>query len=152
MLYICNFTCCHLYLLPRIESRAKTSIKLYKWETHCAPLKHLLLFPIMKLSKILLLFFSDLIKVLPLGNAVNESPELSRVGVPYANTTFLLKNIQFQDGVIFAYSFYFLSNRPFRIQVWRPRDIFKMRFQLLWESRIVPNEWNKRVDVSCFSF
>ena len=52
-----------------------------------------------------------------IGHEVNWSPSQKLVGLPYGNTTFLLKDIVMQDGLLFAYSAYFLSNQPIRFEL-----------------------------------
>ena len=52
-----------------------------------------------------------------IGHEVNWSPSQKMVGLPYGNTTFLLKDIVMQDGLLFAYSAYFLSNQPIRFEL-----------------------------------
>ena len=89
-------------------------------------------------------------KIERIGHEVDWSQEQVPEGLKYANTTFLLNDVIMQDGLLFAYSAYFLSNKPIRFQVWRPVSVFEREYKLLWEHRVIPAEWNTRVDVSPF--
>lgn len=64
------------------------------------------------------------------GHEVNWSPDQAPVGLNYQNITFLLNDIILQDGLLFAYSAYYLTNQPMRFQIWRPVSVtvFRAKF------------------------
>ena len=85
----------------------------------------------------------DTVPMETIGSAIIASDK----GVPYANTTFLMGDMVMSNGILFGYSAYLINNNPIRFQIWRPTNFIQRSFKLVFESRVVPKEWNKRVDM-----
>jgi hypothetical protein len=86
------------------------------------------------------------------GNEISR-PSLSGVDVPRA--TFLQKDIILTEGVVFAYSAYFRSDKPVRFQIWRPMTgpgVESNTYRLISQTRVLPAVVAAREDVSlCFA-
>ncbi len=59
------------------------------------------------------------LRLAQMGHEVDWSPRHVARGLDYDNTTFLLNDVIMADGLLFAYSAYFLSDNPIRFQVSR---------------------------------
>ena len=87
-----------------------------------------------------------------LGNALQASTS----GVDVPGVIFLMNDVILQEGVVFAFSAFFRSDKPIRIQIWRPDSRedetqdpeTSSAFRLLFETRIIPSVINRREDVS----
>ena len=71
-------------------------------------------------------------------------------GVDVAGATFLINDVILKRGVVFAYSAFFRSNKPVRLQIWRPLSLSadEKAFRLVSETRVVPSLILSREDVS----
>ena len=78
---------------------------------------------------------------------IGKEPRASTTALPYSNTTFLIPDIVQENGVLFAYSAYFISRNPIRFQVWRPTNILLREFKLVHEMRARPTATGQRGDV-----
>ena len=72
----------------------------------------------------------------------------STSGIGTAGVTVIMNDLIFTDGVVFAYSVYFRSEKPVRFQMWRPVSNETNEFQLVGETRVIPSLKNGREDVS----
>jgi len=82
------------------------------------------------------------------GNEISK-PSLSGVDVPRA--TFLQKDIILTEGVVFAYSAYFRSDKPVTYQIWRPVNEGNTEgdtYRLIAQTRVLPSVVGGREDVS----
>ena len=82
-------------------------------------------------------------RVVRIGNDLK--PSASGVDVPGA--TFILNNAFLSDGVVFAFSAFFRSDKAMRFQVWRPTPS-KKDFQLIGEIEHIPSVMYSHEDVS----
>ena len=62
--------------------------------------------------------------------------------------TILQFNLVMRDGVIFAYSGYFLNTRRIRFQVWRTADVWTRKYSLVGETVVNPKTTYQKEDVS----
>ena len=83
-------------------------------------------------------------RVAMIGNEIKAS--LS--GVDRAGTTVLMRDAVLEDGVVFAYSAFFRSEKPVRFQIMRPVENETDTYQLIGETRVIPAVKNAREDVS----
>ena len=72
----------------------------------------------------------------------------STSGIDTAGVMLIMDDLIFTDGVVFAYSAYFRSEKPVRFQIWRPVSSETKEFQLVGETRVIPSLKNGREDVS----
>ena len=74
----------------------------------------------------------------------------SSSGVDVSGATFLMNDVILTQGVVFAYSAFFRSNKPVRFQIWRPQSLHvqETKFTLIGETRVIPSVLFKREDVS----
>ena len=86
---------------------------------------------------------------------VGNEPTASVSGVDVPMTAFLLKEDIQNEGVVFAFSAFFRSNKPVRFQIWRPYlngNHTENEFQLRAEIKHLPSIELAREDVSEFHF
>ena len=67
----------------------------------------------------------------------------------YKLTSFLLSTTVPQDGVLFAFSAYFMNQNPFGFQMWEEVDSSKKTFRLLKQWDIIPGVNQGHEDVRC---
>ena len=82
---------------------------------------------------------------------VGNECKASESGVDVPNTAFLLKDNIPNEGVVFAFSAFFRSNKPVRFQIWRPYvngNDTDNEFQLRADIRHVPSVELAQEDVS----
>ena len=72
----------------------------------------------------------------------------STLGIDTAGVTMIMNDLIATDGVVFAYSAYFRSEKPVRFQIWRPVSNETREFRLVGETRVIPSLKNGREDVS----
>ncbi len=102
---------------------------------------------------IILLFyivFAVAAEVKVIGNQILASSS----GVDVSGATFLMNDVILTQGVVFAYSAFFRSNKPLRFQIWRPQSLHvsETKFTLIGETRVIPSVLFKREDVSLIQF
>ena len=84
-------------------------------------------------------------RVVVVGNEVTTRSS----SVSVAEGTYLLDDRVLTDGVVFAYSAYFISNKPVRFQVWRPVvNGTENVYRLVGQTRVRPSQTYSREDVS----
>lgn len=79
-----------------------------------------------------------------IGNEIKASVS----GVDEAGTTVLMSEVVLEEGVVFAYSAFFRSEKPVRFQIWRPVENVSESYQLVGETRVIPAVNKAREDVS----
>ena len=80
---------------------------------------------------------------------VGNDIKASVSGVDTAGATLIMNNMILNEGVVFAYSAYFRSDKPVRFQIWRPLvNGSKNAYRLVGETRVIPSLKNGREDVS----
>ena len=61
----------------------------------------------------------------------------------------MMNDMILTEGIVFAYSAYFRSDKPIRFQIWRPVvNGTKDSYRLIGETRVIPSVTNAREDVS----
>ena len=83
-------------------------------------------------------------RVTMIGNEIKASVS----GVDEAGTTVLMSEVVLDEGVVFAYSAFFRSEKPVRFQIWRPVENVSESYQLVGETRVIPAVNKAREDVS----
>ena len=80
---------------------------------------------------------------------VGNDIKASVSGVDTAGATLIMNDMILNEGVVFAYSAYFRSDKPVRFQIWRPLvNGSKNAYRLVGETRVIPSLKNGREDVS----
>ena len=85
----------------------------------------------------------------------NEISQASLSGVDVPGATFLQKDIILTEGVVFAYSAYFRSDKPVTYQIWRPVNDSQSQddtYRLIAQTRVLPAVVGGREDVSTIIF
>ena len=80
---------------------------------------------------------------------VGNDIKASASGVDIAGATLIMNDMILTEGVVFAYSAYFRSDKPVRFQIWRPVvNETTNAYRLIGETRVIPSVKNDREDVS----
>ena len=82
------------------------------------------------------------------GNEIKASVS----GVDTAGATLIMNDMILNEGVVFAYSAYFRSDKPVRFQIWRPVvNGSKNAYRMVGETRVIPSLKDGREDVSIYN-
>ena len=90
-------------------------------------------------------------RVIQLGNPLKASVTGIDI-LPEPGVIFLMNDVLLTEGVVFAFSAFFRSDAPVRLQIWRPavaaRNATIQDFTLIFEIKVTPSVKHKREDVS----
>ena len=64
----------------------------------------------------------------------------------------MLNSVALEDGILFAFSAYFVNTNPTYFQLWRPINLTSRVFELVEEWPITPASADTREDVSHFNY
>ncbi|KAI0213831.1 hypothetical protein LSAT2_001082 [Lamellibrachia satsuma] len=79
---------------------------------------------------------------------VGNDIKASASGVDIAGATLIMNDMILTEGVVFAYSAYFRSDKPVRFQIWRPVvNETTNAYRLIGETRVIPSVKNDREDI-----
>ena len=84
---------------------------------------------------------------------IGNELKASNSGVDVAGAIFLVNDKILQNGVVFAFSAYFRTDKPVRFQLWRPLTSRsdETKFRLIAEYRVTPSIPGDKEDVSYLS-
>jgi len=113
-------------------------------QVHIYPLKQLYRTQLLSRRLVFIVTLAGAERVATLGNRIVASAS----GLEVARTTVLMSDVILNEGVVFAYSAFFRSDKPVRFQIWRPVENVSDSYQLIGETRVIPAVMNAREDVS----
>ena len=113
-------------------------------QVYIYPLKQLYRTQLLSRRLVFIVTLAGAERVATLGNRIVASAS----GLEVARTTVLMSDVILNEGVVFAYSAFFRSDKPVRFQIWRPVENVSDSYQLIGETRVIPAVMNAREDVS----